>query len=187
MLTVLDGTSAKWQSQSHDSMCWPCGARLSGCHALRSSRSLWADNDTQFATEQEEKHWGGKRVLTYSTSSHSFTKGTWDGSLRFCSHDNAPAEYWHQQRFFFSGPISISLTSLARFSWVSLLSYSWSWWGINNQLHVKKMEEIVLHVFTLLQMRSTDHQFQPASSSPLIWASFIRDGGKEVECKCWYS
>lgn len=122
--------------------------------------------------------------LSYITSLHSFTKGTWDGSLRSYSHEYHFAEYWQQQRFFFSGPISKSLTSLACFSWVSQLSYSQPCGGINNQRYVKKIEEVVLHVFILLQMRSTDHQFQSGLSSPLTWASFIRDWRKEAGCKC---
>lgn len=56
--------------------------------------------------------------------------------------------------------------------------------GINNRLHVKKMEEMLLHVSALLQMRSTDHQFQSALSAPLAWSSSIKDAGEEAGCCC---
>lgn len=46
------------------------------------------------------------------------------------------------------------------------------------------MEEMLLHVSALLQMRSTDHQFQSALSAPLAWASSIKDAGEEAGCCC---
>lgn len=105
-----------------------------------------------------------------------------DESLHLCSRENASVDYWHSgnsSSLFPSGTVSPHWPVSPECVDSALPDDDGD---INNLLHVKEMEEMLLHASALLQMRSTDHQFQSALSAPLTWAPFIKDAGKEAGC-----
>lgn len=138
-----------------------------------SHRLLWrAHKDTQDS-------------LWWTCASLHPPQMTRDESLHLCSRENASADYWHSgnsSSLFPSGTVSPHWHFSPECVDSALLGDGGD---INNQLHVKEMEAMLLHVSARLQMRSTDHQFQSALSAPLKWASFIKDAGKEAGCCCF--
>lgn len=107
-----------------------------------------------------------------------------DESLHLCGRENASVDYWHSgnsSSLFPSGTVSPHWPASPECVDSALPDDDGD---INNLLHVKEMEEMLLHVSALLQMRSTDHQFQSALSAPLTWAPFIKDAREDAGCCC---